>query len=102
LNQLAWALATNPDPAVRDAQKAVRLAEQGCALAEGKDARLLSTLAAAYAEASRFPEAIDAVQRAIALAQTEPSGRALLALDEEMLKCFQSGHPYRQTPTPMP
>ncbi len=57
LNLLALTLATAPDPRVRDGGAAVALAKRACA--EGPDNYALrATLAAAYAEAGRFDDAL--------------------------------------------
>jgi protein O-mannosyl-transferase len=54
-NDAAWILATCPDDRVRDAARAVHLAEFACGPSStAQDGRLLDTLAAAYAEAGRF------------------------------------------------
>ena len=58
LNEMAWLLATSPDEAVRNGQKAVTAAEKAVALTGRKEARFLGTLDAAYAEAGRFEDAI--------------------------------------------
>ncbi len=58
-NNLAWIRATHPDPELRNGAEAVRLAERACALWKDRDPNLLDTLAAAYAEAGRFPEAVE-------------------------------------------
>ena len=68
-NDLAWLLATHPDAQVRDGAAAVAVAEetQRASAAEraGKeDAGLLDTLAAAYAEAGRYAEAVAAEVKA--------------------------------------
>ena len=65
LNELAWLLATSPDAALRNGPEAVQLAEHGCAVTSRRNPTLLDTLAAAYAEAGRFPEAINAAQEAL-------------------------------------
>ncbi len=49
-NSLAWTLAVCPKDGVRDAKKAVEYATRACELSEWKNASLLDTLAAAYAE----------------------------------------------------
>ncbi|MGA9451350.1 MAG: tetratricopeptide repeat protein, partial [Verrucomicrobiia bacterium] len=54
LNNLAWLLATAPEAALRDGNEAVRLAEHACQLTGYKEALLIGTLAAAYAEAGRY------------------------------------------------
>ena len=56
LNNLAWILAANADPGVRNGPEAVELAEHACRLAEYKQPLMVGTLAAAYAEAGRFAE----------------------------------------------
>ena len=65
-NNLAWMLATCPDPAVRDGRRAVTLAREACQLRQWKDAFSLDTLAAAYAEIGSFEEAIRWENEAIA------------------------------------
>ncbi|HEY1717154.1 MAG TPA: tetratricopeptide repeat protein, partial [Verrucomicrobiae bacterium] len=55
---LAWLLATCSDASVRDGEKAVELALQSGQLSKGGSAQILDTLAAAYAEAGRFGEAV--------------------------------------------
>jgi tetratricopeptide (TPR) repeat protein len=57
LNMLALTLATAPDASVRDGTAAVSLAERACAAAPENYA-LGATLAAAYAEAGRFEDAL--------------------------------------------
>lgn len=59
---LAWLLATSPDPAVRDGPRAVRHAER--ALTHGETGAWLDTLAAALARAGRFAEAAQTARRA--------------------------------------
>ncbi len=77
LNDLAWILATAPQTSVRNGAKAVQLAERANRLAEGKDLDILDTLAAAYAEAGSFGDAIRTAQRAIELARSMgENGRA--------------------------
>ena len=58
-NDLAWLLATCPDNSVRNGQKAVELAQQAVQLSNGRSPEILDTLAAAYAEAGRFHEAVE-------------------------------------------
>jgi tetratricopeptide (TPR) repeat protein len=69
LNNVAWIRATHADPGHRDGAQAVRLAERARDKSPEPEAVLFSTLAAAYAEAGRFPEAVSACERAIELAK---------------------------------
>jgi tetratricopeptide (TPR) repeat protein len=67
---LAWLYATHPDASYRNGSEAVRLAQEAVRL-KGNHASCLDTLAAAYAEAGRFSEAIGAAERALVLARAE-------------------------------
>jgi hypothetical protein len=76
LNNLAWILATSSDPALRDPDRAVDLAEEAAASGE-PEAGILDTLSVAYAAAARPADARAAALRA--LARAERSGDAALA-----------------------
>lgn len=65
-NNLAWLLATCPIEALRDPQEAVRLAE-GFALGRVVDASSLDTLAASYAAAGRFEDALRVARQSLDL-----------------------------------
>jgi membrane associated rhomboid family serine protease len=58
LNGYAWLLATAPNDSVRDGKKAVKLALSAAGLTDWKDAAVLDTLAAAYAESGDFASAV--------------------------------------------
>jgi Flp pilus assembly protein TadD len=68
LNNLAWILATSRNETIRNADEAVILAERACKLVDYENASMLDTLAAAYAAAGRFPEAVATGQKALRLA----------------------------------
>jgi len=70
MNDLAWFIATHPEIKDRNVNEAISLANHACELTNYKDPAIVGTLAAAYASAGRFPEAIDTAKRAIALADT--------------------------------
>jgi tetratricopeptide (TPR) repeat protein len=67
-NNLAWLLATAPDPQLRRPDEAVRLAESAVR-AIGPNPGALDTLSAAYAAAGRRAEALESGRRAAALAR---------------------------------
>lgn len=71
---IAWIRATFEDPAHRDGREAVDMAERARDLCTEPVPAVFSTLAAAYAEAGRFPDAVRAGERAVALAHA--SGQA--------------------------
>jgi tetratricopeptide (TPR) repeat protein len=100
LQSAAWLMATAPDdPAdgsnVRHVKYAVESAETAVKLLESAgqqpDARYLDTLAAAYANAGRFEEAVAKITAAIQQAPTEQ--RAVL---QKRLQLYQQKQPYRQ------
>jgi tetratricopeptide (TPR) repeat protein len=92
LNNLAWMLATCPVDSLRDGSSAVTLAERANQLTGGDNPRVLRTLAAAYAEAGRFAEAIQIAKTALALATTQ--GDSALANDlAAQVKLHQAGSP---------
>ena len=65
LNNAAWILATHPDPGVRDAGRAIELAETAADLTQRSNPIVLGTLAAAYAAGGRFADAVSAAENAI-------------------------------------
>jgi hypothetical protein len=69
LRSLAWLLATSPDPKVRNGAQAIIVAERANQLTGYEDGMALDTLAAAYAEAGRFDNAVATESRAIELAR---------------------------------
>jgi tetratricopeptide (TPR) repeat protein len=70
-NNLAWILATSPDPHARNPEESIRIMGRLLREAERPDPAHLDTLAAAYAAAGRFPDAIDTATRAEKLAREE-------------------------------
>jgi hypothetical protein len=68
MTRLAWLLATSPDASLRDGTRAIELAWRAAQLTGGRDVKVLDTLAAAFAEAGRFPEALAAARRALEMA----------------------------------
>ena len=91
---LAWVMATTANPKFRNGAKAVELAKMANHLTHYKDPEHLGTLAAAYAEAGNFPEAIDTARQALELARQV--GRTDLAKDiEKRRSLYQQGQAYR-------
>jgi tetratricopeptide (TPR) repeat protein len=66
-NNLAWLLATSPDPLVRDGSRAVTHARR--ALEIGEIAAWMDTLAAALAESGKYEQAVQAGMRAYEMSQ---------------------------------
>lgn len=95
LTALAWIFATNADDKVRDPARAVILGERAAQLTKNQDAGVLDTLAAAYAAAVRFEDAVRTAQAALSLASTHKNER--LADDiRRRLVLYRRLRPYRQ------
>jgi tetratricopeptide (TPR) repeat protein len=97
VNDLAWMLATNPNASIRNGAEAVELAQRASKLAGGKEPAVLGTLAAAYAEAGRFPEALQTARRAMELAkqQNQP---ALAESIQAKIRLYEAGSAVREPP----
>jgi tetratricopeptide (TPR) repeat protein len=97
-NNLAWLCATYPDRKFRDGAQAVTLARRAVELSPGNP-DYLDTLAAAYAEAQRFPEAVQTGRKALDLARQQHQP-ALAESIRAKLRLYEAGTPFRQPPLP--
>ena len=94
-NNLAWIRATHGDPRFRNGAEAVRLAERALELSGDRDPGYLDTLAAAYAEAGRFPEAVTTLAEAIS--QAESRGMEDFVRESTVrLEGYKAGRQYRE------
>jgi hypothetical protein len=92
-NKLAWFLATCPQAALRDGPGALQLAVQLNAAAGGRDPNVLRTLAAAYAQCGRYPDAAEAAGRGIQIARQQRNASLVASMEQEV-KIYQAGRPY--------
>lgn len=101
LNNLAWMLATDSDPHLRNGKEAVALAEHACERTHYQEAFLIGTLAAAYAEAGRYDDAVAAAQKAhdVALAHGQ---KGIADKNAGLLQLYKSGQPLHMQATPPP
>jgi tetratricopeptide (TPR) repeat protein len=95
LNNLAWVLATCPDAGLRNGAEAVRLAERACELTHYGEPSFIGTLAAAYAEAGRFPEAVTTAEKAVQLA-TDAGSKKTAGENRQRLELYRTGKPYHE------
>jgi hypothetical protein len=95
LNNLAWILATNPDPSLRNGAEAVHHARQACELTNFRTTLLVGTLAAAYAEAGQFEQAVATADKACQLA-SKGNDTLLLQRNQELLELYRAGKPARE------
>jgi protein O-mannosyl-transferase len=100
LNNLAWLLATYPDARFRNGPEAVRLAERACDVSRRKLPFLLGTLAAAYAEAGRFSEAVHTADEARQLAAAG-GDNAIAEANAKLLELYRANTPYHETQNPL-
>ncbi len=68
LNRMARILAMHPDPKLRDPGQAIEIAKRAVELTGHKDPAILETLAAAYAAAGQFDQALKTAETALSLA----------------------------------
>jgi tetratricopeptide (TPR) repeat protein len=101
LTECAWALSTDPDPALRNGKLAVEYAEHASRLRGGRAPAVLDALAAAYAETGRFPEAVQTARSALGLALQQNNTPMADALRSEIAQ-YEAGHPMRTTPPTPP
>ena len=77
----------------------MRLAERACQLTDYKQPMLVGTLAAAYAEAGRLPEAVATAEKACALAK-QNGDKALLEKNRQLLELYRVGKSYQEAAKP--
>ncbi len=94
-NNLAWMLAAHPDPQIRNGQEAVGLAERACQLTDDQQPFYLGTLAAAYAEAGRFKDAIATAEKARDLAR-KTGLENVAQRNEQLLELYRADRPYHE------
>jgi hypothetical protein len=98
LNDLGWELATAADSSLRNGAEAVRLAKRACALTNYAGANYVGTLAAAYAEAGQYPDAVQMAEKARTLALD--SGEMDLAEQtKNLLELYRADRPYHEVST---
>jgi tetratricopeptide (TPR) repeat protein len=90
LNNLAWILAANPRPELRNGPEAVRLATRAVELTGHQEPIILGTLAAAYAEAGQFAKAIETAEAARKLA-LEIGLPEVAVRNEKLLELYRAG-----------
>jgi TolA-binding protein len=91
LNQIAWLLATRLEDGIRDSSSAIRFAQRAVAATSRTNANILDTLAAAYAEAGDFTNAVIVQQETVSLVTNASKKIEYTA----RLRLYESGMPYR-------
>jgi tetratricopeptide (TPR) repeat protein len=96
LNDLAWILATDARPDLRNPAEAVRLAERACAQTEYERPNMLDTLAAAYAATGNYKAAVRMAQKAISIATDKQEDYGLVESIRNRLRQYEMGRAYRE------
>jgi tetratricopeptide (TPR) repeat protein len=97
LNNLAWVLATSPEDKLRDGKRSIELAKEACEATEYKQAHILSTLAAGYAETGEFETAVTWSKKAV-----EQGGDELKPQLSKELESYEARKPWREALPSMP
>ncbi|MGA2063454.1 MAG: tetratricopeptide repeat protein [Thermoguttaceae bacterium] len=113
---MAWSLATSPLNSVRNASKAIDLGRNAVDRSRGQSAAAMDALAAAYAAAGQFPDALRVAEQALVLARAGgdklapwpgfpgPARESQAATDAALVEAvqarialYQQGRPFRDT-----
>lgn len=92
---LAWLLATCPQTEYRDGKKALSISQNLLQQDKDKNANLLDTLAAAYAETGQFQQAREIQQQAIDLLSHDRADSTRLDRFNQRLEFYQANKPWR-------
>ena len=96
MNDAAHALAASPNASDRNGPEAVKFAERAVELSGARNPVYLDTLAAAYAEVGKYPDAVAAERRALDLAAEQHHGQLEDGL-KARIKLYESHQPYRDS-----
>jgi len=95
---MSWLLATCPDEKYRNGEKAIEFAKKATEL-EPKDFAFWDTLAAAYAEAGKFEDAVKTQEKAIEMLNEKDKAKKLSEYTER-LNFYKANKPWREKKEP--
>jgi tetratricopeptide (TPR) repeat protein len=95
INGLAWLLATCPEAALRDGDRAVELSRRACKSSSRTIAAFVDTLAAAHAEAGDFEAAVEQQREAVRMLLP---GDAQAESYRSRLGTYEAHRPYHELP----
>lgn len=93
LNRIAWLLATCPEHRLRDCQRAIEIAEHLCEVTDYEHSIAMDTLAAAYAECTRWTDAVFWAKRAYTLARFQGDQEAAQSIHARLVEYEQRLQP---------
>ncbi len=88
-------MATNPNASARNGVEAVEYAQRAEKLSGGREPAILGTLAAAYAEAGRFPDAVRTARNALKLA-LQQNNSTLAESIKAKIPLYEVGTPFHE------
>ena len=92
--RIAWILATSSNDAARNGTRAIEHAQRAVALTDSRDPLAFDALAAAYAEAGQFDNALNALASAVGIIRA--SGQTdVIAMLRSHLALFEARRPIR-------
>ena len=86
-------MATSPDDAIRNADRAIELATKACEGTEWKEGHIISTLAAGHAEKGDFEKAKEYSRKAVQTAEANEEVKEQLKGE---LASYEAGKPWRE------
>jgi tetratricopeptide (TPR) repeat protein len=95
--RLAWLLSVYKDSQCYDPKEAIRLGRRACELTNYNNPEILRILAAAYAAAGRYTDAVATNERALNLVRHSPEQEKLIEDIHNSLQMYKSGRPYIKT-----
>jgi spermidine synthase len=90
---LAWILASCEDSSFRDPNRAIELAERAYRLTDYANPGMLDVLAAAYAAAGRFSDAVTTAEKALELSRTVGEEQMIQKIQKRLL-LYEQNLPY--------
>jgi tetratricopeptide (TPR) repeat protein len=96
IDRLAWISATHRGTIFYNPRHAVKLAEQVCKLNGYADAKMLDTLAVAYAAVNRYSEAVATAEKAVQVARSA-GDKSLMSQIQQRLDLYKKNRPYVET-----
>jgi tetratricopeptide (TPR) repeat protein len=90
LRNLAWILATTDDAKLRNPDVAVELAQKACEITDYSSVKELDILAAAYAWAGKFDQAVKISQKALDIALSEKNNDLAVQIQQK-LQLYKAG-----------
>lgn len=94
-NTLAWILATDRDPGLRNADDALRWAQVAVQGKDRENPEYLDTLAAAFAEAGQYEKAVQTARQALSIAG-QSGNEELRGRIEGHLRRYLAGSPFHE------